>query len=89
MKRSIVSRVQGSASIGNLTALTRLWLGDNQLTELPAAIGSLAALRKLYVKFNQLKELPATISVLEGRVVIDEIVIPEHDQIMYQIKLYT
>jgi hypothetical protein len=53
------------ATIGNLTALTRLDLSHNiKLTEIPATIGNLTALTELYIENNNLTALPAEIGNL-------------------------
>jgi Leucine-rich repeat (LRR) protein len=52
------------SEIGNLTALTYLWLWDNQLTILPPEIGNLTALRWLHLSDNQLTTLPPEIGNL-------------------------
>jgi Leucine-rich repeat (LRR) protein len=44
--------------IANLTALTRLDLGGNRLTELPDWVGNLTSLAQLNLSFNDLTELP-------------------------------
>jgi Leucine-rich repeat (LRR) protein len=49
------------ADIGNLTALTELYLYNNQLTTLPADIGKLTALTWLGLSGNQLTTLPQEI----------------------------
>jgi hypothetical protein len=50
--------------IGNLTAMTGLSLGSNQLTSLPPQIGSLTALTWLSLDRNQLTSLPLEIGNL-------------------------
>jgi internalin A len=50
--------------IGQLTALTELYVFDNQLTVLPPEIGQLTALTTLYVSNNQLTALPPEIGQL-------------------------
>jgi internalin A len=45
-------------AIGQLTALTKLWLRNNQLKELPPQIRQLTALKEFSAAQNQLKELP-------------------------------
>ena len=52
------------ASIGNLTALTRLDLSSNLLTSLPASIGGLTALTTAVLKNNGLVLLPDSIGDL-------------------------
>lgn len=54
------------ASIGNLTNLFDLQLGDNQLTSLPASIGNLTNVRSLGLWGNQLTSLPSEIGDLTG-----------------------
>ena len=49
------------AEIGQLTSLTSLNLGKNQLTSLPAEIGQLTALTHLFLDSNQLTNVPAAI----------------------------
>jgi len=44
--------------IGQLTALTELYLNGNQLSSLPPEIGQLTALTELYLNDNQLSSLP-------------------------------
>jgi Leucine-rich repeat (LRR) protein len=39
-------------SIGNLTALTGLWLSDNELTVVPEAIVNLSSLTRLWLSDN-------------------------------------
>ena len=50
--------------IGQLTALTELWLSDNQLTTLPPVIGQLTALTRLELNDNRLTMLPPVIGQL-------------------------
>jgi internalin A len=50
--------------IGQLTALTDLYLNDNQLITLPPEIGNLTALTELRVQGNHLTTLPPTIPQL-------------------------
>jgi Leucine-rich repeat (LRR) protein len=45
-------------AIGQLAALTKLWLRRNQLKALPPEIGQLTALKEFSAAQNQLKELP-------------------------------
>jgi internalin A len=52
--------------IGQLTALTELYLHDNQLTELPPEIGKLTVLTTLRLTGNQLKALPPEIGQLSA-----------------------
>jgi internalin A len=52
------------SEIGQLSALTRLFLHDNQLTSLPPEIGQLSALTVLYLDANQLTSLPPEICQL-------------------------
>ena len=47
--------------IGDLTWLSALLMGENQLTELPPEIGNLVNLAFLNLDDNQLTELPAEI----------------------------
>ena len=51
--------------LGNLTKLKNLWLGLNQLTELPAELGNLTALECLSLGRNQFSELPPELGSLE------------------------
>ncbi|MEU5947570.1 leucine-rich repeat domain-containing protein [Micromonospora sp. NPDC047465] len=44
--------------MGNLTALTMLWLSNNHLTVLPDSLRNLTALTDLYLDGNPLTELP-------------------------------
>jgi Leucine-rich repeat (LRR) protein len=46
--------------VGNLTALTTLYLPGNQLTAVPGSLGNLAALTTLYLHDNQLTAVPGT-----------------------------
>ncbi|HWB07453.1 MAG TPA: COR domain-containing protein, partial [Verrucomicrobiales bacterium] len=50
--------------VGQLTALTELYLEDNQLAALPPEIGQLTALTELYLQGNHLKALPPEIGQL-------------------------
>ena len=50
--------------IGRLTALTGLWLHDNQLSSLPPQVGQLTALNFLVLDCNQLTILPPQIGEL-------------------------
>jgi len=50
--------------IGQLTALTILYLNDNQLTEIPDSIGQLTALTTLWLNDNQLSTVPDSIGQL-------------------------
>jgi internalin A len=52
--------------IGQLSALTELYLNINQLTSLPPEIGELTALTLLYLSDNQLASLPAEIGQLKN-----------------------
>lgn len=54
------------ACICQLTAIVKLSLACNQLTELPAAIGNLTTLSFLDVSFNQLQGLPKELAKLDG-----------------------
>jgi Leucine-rich repeat (LRR) protein len=47
------------AALGNLTALTTLYLNGNRLTSLPAELERLPALTDLWLEENQLRSLPA------------------------------
>ena len=58
-------------SIGNLTALNRLFLYNNQLSSLPESIGNLTALTQLYLYKNQLSSLPETIGNLKSLTYLD------------------
>ena len=51
-------------SLGNLTALTTLYLHGNQLTSLPESLGNLTALTTLYLHGNQLTSLPESLGNL-------------------------
>eukprot|EP01050_Picozoa_sp_SAG11_P017100 SAG11_NODE_2422_length_3379_cov_191.171037_2_plen_742_part_00 len=51
-------------SFGELTALTTLYLDDNQLTTLPESFGQLTALTTLYLGYNQLTTLPESFGQL-------------------------
>ena len=51
-------------SIGQLTALTILYLSGNQLTAVPESIGQLTALTSLYLSGNQLTAVPESIGQL-------------------------
>jgi hypothetical protein len=59
------------ASLGELTALTTLWLSGNQLTSVPAALGELTALRELYLFDNQLTSVPAALGGLTALTHLD------------------
>ena len=59
------------AEIGQLTALTRLYLNGNQLTTVPAEIGQLKALRTLDLRGNQLTAVPAEIGQLTALTELD------------------
>ena len=52
------------AEIGQLTSLTVLDLGANELTSLPAEIGQLASLEQLCLSYNKLTSWPAEIGQL-------------------------
>jgi leucine-rich repeat protein SHOC2 len=52
------------AEIGRLTALRKLYIGDNLLTSVPAEIGQLTSLRQLRLYGNQLTSVPAEIGQL-------------------------
>jgi leucine-rich repeat protein SHOC2 len=54
------------AEIGQLTALTKLWIDDNKLTSVPAEIGQLTSLVQLGLGANQLTSVPAEIWQLTG-----------------------
>ena len=43
-----------------------LYIGLNQLKELPESIGNLSNLQKLDIRYNQLKELPESIGNLSN-----------------------
>jgi internalin A len=51
-------------AIGQLTALTKLWLRNNQLKALPDIFGAFRDLRKLWLDQNQIKELPKSVGQL-------------------------
>ena len=57
-------------SLGELTALTHLFLNDNQLTTFPAEIGQLTALTALALAGNQLTTLPAELGQLTALTVL-------------------
>jgi hypothetical protein len=59
------------AEIGQLTLLTWLELGNNQLTSLPAEIGQLTALKGLDLRGNLLTSLPAEIGQLTALTKLD------------------
>ena len=54
-------------SIRKLTSLTKLDLGNNQLTHIPDSIGSMSSLRWLDVSNNKLTCLPDSIESLSRR----------------------
>ena len=56
--------------IGQLTALTQLYLGSNQLSSLPPEIGRLTALVELCLDNNQLRSLPREIGRLTALVML-------------------
>jgi Leucine-rich repeat (LRR) protein len=56
--------------IGDLTDLTELRLGNNQLTTLPREIGQLTALTQLWLQDNQLTTLPPEIGQLQALTVL-------------------
>ena len=62
IKATALSRLP--PEIGQLTALTYLYLEDNQLSALPLEIGQLKALTIFYVNGNQLSVLPPKIGQL-------------------------
>jgi Leucine-rich repeat (LRR) protein len=45
-------------ALGNIAQLTHVYLGQNQLTVVPAALGNLAQLARLYRHQNQLTAVP-------------------------------
>ena len=51
-------------SIGNLAALTGLYLAQNQLTSIPESIGNPGGLTLLAMQQNQLTSIPATLKHL-------------------------
>lgn len=57
--------------IGQLTALTKLYLHDNEITRLPPEIGRLNRLSSLKLQDNQLETLPDEIGSLEALVDMD------------------
>jgi len=54
------------AQIGELDALTSLWLDDNSLTEVPVALGGLSSLSELFLNRNQLDKLPPELGALHS-----------------------
>lgn len=52
--------------IGELSALTQLYLGNNKLSTLPAEVGELSALTTLDLKSNQIGSLPPEIGKLSA-----------------------
>jgi Leucine-rich repeat (LRR) protein len=61
---SALGKGEGSAWIGNLTALSELDLDGNQLTSLPESMGNLTTLIRLYLDGNQLTSLPKSMADL-------------------------
>ena len=59
------------AEIGQLTALTELYLPANQLTALPPQLGQLTALRRLDLDNNQLMSLPPQLGQLTALTWLD------------------
>jgi Leucine-rich repeat (LRR) protein len=55
-----------AAEIWQLTSLTVLNLGGNQLTSLPAGIRQLTSLEQLYINYNRLTSVPAAIRELRS-----------------------
>jgi leucine-rich repeat protein SHOC2 len=55
-----------AAEIGQLTSLTKLALGDNKLTSLPAEIGRLTSLSELDLRWNLLTSVSAAIRELRA-----------------------
>ena len=53
-------------SIGRLSDLRELYLGDNELARLPDSLGHLTALTTLYLTRNRLDDLPESIGRLTG-----------------------
>ena len=51
-------------SLGNLTALTELYLGGNRLASVPESLGNLTALTELYLNGNQLASVPESLGNL-------------------------
>ncbi|MER7282144.1 leucine-rich repeat domain-containing protein [Dactylosporangium sp. NPDC000244] len=51
-------------SLGNLTALTILYLSHNRLTVLPETLGNLTSLTELYMSRNELATLPESLANL-------------------------
>ena len=58
-------------SIGQLTALTELYLNSNQLTVIPDSIGQLTALTRLSLNSNQLTVIPESIGQLTALTELD------------------
>ena len=54
------------AEVGRLTALRKLFIGDNLLTSVPAEIGQLTSLKWLNLDSNQLRSVPAEIGQLRS-----------------------
>ena len=50
------------ASLGKLSRLRKLYLGNNQLQGVPLEFGSLTSLVELELRNNQITELPMTLS---------------------------
>ncbi len=59
--------------IGQLTALTTLWLHNNKLKTLPPEIGQLTALSELYLDNNKFTTLPLAIGQLKSLTVLSVI----------------
>ena len=57
--------------VGNLTALTTLYLGRNQLAAVPESLGNLTALTELYLGRNQLTAVPESLGNLTALTMLD------------------
>ena len=54
------------ASVGALTAMTRLQLSDNALTSIPSEIASCASLARVYLSGNRLEDVPVELGALRN-----------------------
>jgi len=54
------------ASVGALTAMTRLQLSDNALTSIPSEIAACESLARLYLSGNRLEDVPAELGALRN-----------------------
>ena len=54
------------ASVGALTAMTRLQLSDNALTSIPSEIAACASLARVYLSGNRLEDVPVELGALRN-----------------------